>query len=119
MLGPREGGAPGVLWGFPNRSLGRRASGRRGGGQPGRRNGRSSGAACHHPRVASCANPVGVDASGHGESPAHVLLVLRIDLPYSFDLHADVGRESVDAELIDLDEISRRIADVQLDDVAG
>src|ERR1700761_8028424 len=57
-------------------------------------------------------------ASGHEQPPAHVLRVLRVDLPDRLYLRPQGIRQAIDATLVDLDQVAGRVADVELHDVA-
>ena len=56
---------------------------------------------------------------GNEQPPLHLLFSLRVELPQSLELSAQVVRKAFRAVVVDLDEVPGRVADVQLHDVAG
>src|SRR5437764_6389328 len=55
----------------------------------------------------------------HEQPALHLLLALWVELPQGLHLRANVVRQAVEAGLVDLDQVARGIAQVQLDHVAG
>jgi len=55
----------------------------------------------------------------HVQPPAHLLFGLRPLLPDRLELRAQIGRQSLDAVVVELDEVPGSVADVELHDVAG
>lgn len=56
---------------------------------------------------------------GHEEAPARVPSLCGFEVPQPLQLGAQVVRQPVDAVVVDLDEVARRVADVELGNVAG
>jgi len=56
---------------------------------------------------------------GHEQPTAHLLVGLRVEVPQALQLRAQVIGQTVDAVVVDLDEIAGRVAKIQLDNVPG
>src|SRR5690348_2482744 len=55
---------------------------------------------------------------GHEQPAPQVLLALRVEFPQRLELRAHIVGKAVGPVLIELDQVARRIADVELHDVA-